>query len=479
MPNRVPSPLLRVVPRVLAAVAACCLLMPAASCAPRSAAAMLQGPGAEVDPAFPYYKDRTAASIASEVAANGYKHVHYVATSDSAIRADLVDAFKKEGLPVWYLTFCHVAYSTADFPPGWEDWRMKLRASPGNDFTRLCMNDPGYTAFKRISIAKVMATFGFDGVELVEPFWPDVPGPERETYGCLCDDCQAAFLRDHPEETSIPEFTDADSPLYYKSRPALYKKWVDFRVRSIGRFLNAALADARKADPNTRVLVWSLAQEGEGSVALMRESQGNDAAAMAAAVHPDAVSFQTNWTDWSRSDLAPDYVRAYQPFLDHLKRTAPDVATTIQVDTGSLKPSRQTYAWLRAADAAAQKMGAVGTINYEYFITKSMYEDPPRLVWVRPREGGVSLVYQKRVDAGRAADVSNYHVTDAAGRALKVTGAKTDGNMVHLGVRGLAPGTRYTVHIEKTVDTPSRWLFPGYPAHTVLDIRKTFRLPQA
>lgn len=444
--------------------------------ATKSVSTLLQGPGAEVDPAFGYYQDRSAESIASEVAANGYRHVHYVATADSAIREDLVRAFHKEGLPVWYLTFCHVAYSTADFPPGWEKWRMKLRAAPGTDFIRLCMNDPGYIAFKRKRIAAVMRKLPFDGVELVESFWPDVPGPERETYGCLCNDCRAAFLKDYPEETGIPEFTDVSSPRYYKTDTALYKKWMDFRVRSIGRFLNGVLADARKENPNLRVLVWSLAQEGQGAVTLMREAQGNDAAAVATAVKPDAISFQTNWTDWSKHDLPPDYLKNYQPFLDHLRAVAPDMPVSFQVDTGSLKPSRQTYAWLWKADKTARAMGATGTINYEYFITKSMYDDPPRLVWVRPRNSGITLVFQKRVDAGRAADVSNYHITDGDGHPLKVTGAKADGNMIRLGVRGLSRGTECTVRIDKTVDTPSRWLFPGYPAHTVHDIRKTFRV---
>lgn len=449
---------------------------PMARAARPTAAALLRGPGAEVDPGFPYYKDRSAESIAAEVAANGYKHVHYVATADSTIREDLVRAFKKEGLPVWYLTFCHVAYSTADFPPGWEAWRMKLRASPGKEYTRLCMNDPGYIAFKRKHIAEVMRKFPFDGVELVEPFWPDVPGPETPTYGCLCEDCRAAFLRDNPDETDIPEFTDAASPRYYKTDAALYQKWVEFRVRSIGRFLNAVLADARRDDPRTRVLVWSLAQQGKDAVALLREAQGNDAPELVRAARPDAWCFQTNWTDWSRSDLPADYLEAYQPFLDNLRATAPTLPVAFQVDTGSLKPSRQTYGWLVEADRTAQRMGATGTINYEYFITKSMYDDAPRLVWVRPRTGGVTLVYQKRVDAGRAADVTNYRVTDAGGRPLTITGAKPDGNMIHLGVRGLDAGRKYTVRIEETVDTPARWLFPGYPAHKVRDIQKTFTL---
>jgi len=444
--------------------------------APRpSVAPLLRGMGAEVDPMFPYYADRSAASIASEVKANGYTHVHYVVTADADLRADLVKAFRDEGLPVWYATFCNVAYSTKDFPPGWEAWRMVLRASPGNDFTRLCMNDPGYTAFKKRRITEVMRRFPFDGVEVMEPFWPDTPGPEKDTYGCLCEDCRAAFLRDYPEETDIPEFTDASSPRYYKRDQDLYRKWVEFRVRSIGRFLDAVLADVR----HKPVLAWTLVQMDVDGVALMREAQGMDAAALVKTLRPEAVVFQTNWTDWMKPVLPPTYLEEYRPFVEHLRGNAPGMPFTFQVDTGSFKESRRTMEWLRTADRTAQRMGALGTVNYEYFITQSMYDDPPRLMEVRPRRGGIALVFQKRVDAGRAADPGNYRVTGPDGAPLKLTGVKADGNMVLLGVRGLVPGRRHTVTVQEIRDTPERWLFKGYPAHTVRNLRKTFTLGRA
>ncbi|HEY3414983.1 MAG TPA: hypothetical protein VGM51_18265 [Armatimonadota bacterium] len=439
---------------------------------------MLDGLGAEVDPGFPYYAGRSAESIASEIRANGYSQVHYVVTNDAAIRRDLIDAFHKEGLPVWYLTFCHVAYSTADFPKGWEAWKMSLRNSPGKDYTRLCMNNPGYIAFKRARIAASMKRYPFDGVELVEPFWPDAPGPSSDTYGCLCAHCRAAFLKDHPEETAMPEFTDASSPRWYKSNPELYRKWMDSRVKGIARFLNATLdgpGGVRRRRPDVPTMVWTLVQDSPNAVAALREAQGNDAGEMAHAVHPSAVCLQTNWMDWSRSELPPDYLKKYAPFVKHLRDLSPGTAFTFQVDTGSLAPSRQTYTWLKSADATARKMGARGTVNYEYFITKSMYDDPPRLVEARPRQGGVSLVFQKRVDAGRASDAANYHVTGPQGEVVSVTKARADGNMIHLSVRGLKPGKRYRVLVNEMVDTPSLWLFKGYPGHTVRGLKATFR----
>ena len=412
------------------------------------------GMGAEVDPGFAYYQNRSAAGIAAEVKLNGYSRAHYVATTDVGLRRDLIDAFHAERLPVWYLTFCHVAYSTEGFPPGWREWRMQLRDSPGDDFIRMCMNHPGYIAFKRRQIAETMRKYPFDGVELVEPFWPDAPGPESKTYGCLCPHCRAAFLKQHPEETAIPEFTDASSPRYYKTDKALYAKWVDFRVHSIGRFLNAVLADVRKERPNVPVLVWSLVQMGPNAVSLLREAQGNDAAAVAVDVKPSAICLQTNWMDWMRTDLKPDYVKGYQAYVDRLRAASPKTAFFMQVDTGSNEGSRQTYAWMKGADAASRAMGALGIVNYEYFITKSMYDDPPRLCRVKATPGALTLTFQKRVDAGRAADPANYRVSTAAGKAMRVAAAKTDGNIIRLSVPGVRSGRSYAVRIDEVRDTP-------------------------
>lgn len=444
---------------------------------PQHIHALLDGAGAEVDPGFAYYSGRSAESIASEIRANGYKHVHYVVTNDSAIRGDLIKAFHKEGLPVWYLTFCHVAYDTADFPAGWQAWRMSLRASKGEDFTRLCMNNPAYAAFKRGRITRSMTRYPFDGVELVEPFWPDAPGPESPTYGCLCANCRAAFRKAHPEETDIPEFTDASSPRWYKTDTALYRKWVDFRTKSIGDFVNSVLdgpGGIRKARPAVPTFIWTLAQDSPDAVQTLRDAQGNDAGQLARDVHPSAICLQTNWMDWSRPNLPGDYVKAYEPFVRHLNELSPGTPFSIQVDTGSNVDSRETYAWLKTADATSRNMGAMGTVNYEYFITKSMYDDPPRLVWTHASRCGVTLVFQKRVDAGHADQAANYEITGPAGKPVGGLVVKADGNMIHLSAKGLHKGIRYRVRVLQTVDTPKLWLFPGYPQHRVENVTSTF-----
>lgn len=436
---------------------------------------ILNGPGIQVDRGFGYYQDRSVESIAAEIKVNGYKHVHYVVTTDSAIKPELIRAFHKEGLPVWYMTFGHVAYSTADFPKGWESWRMKLRVPDSSGYTFVCMNDPGYIAYKRSQVDSAIAKYPFDGVELVEAFWPQVPGPVSETYACLCEDCRAAFLKMFPGEKAIPEFTDTASPLYYKKQPDLYRKWVDFRVRSIGRFVNESIKGIRQTRPNLPVMAWSLAQSDPNSVEMLREAQGNDAGPIAEICRPDAWCFQTNWTDWSKPDLNPNYVLTYKPFFQRLRRHRPDLPVTVQLDIGSNQGARQTKDWIWTADRHVRSMGGVGTLGYEYFIGRSVYDDPPKLVEVRPRPGGVSLVFQKRIDTGRAADPANYTVKDASGDSLVITGAKMDGNMVLLGVRGLRVGTSYAVTVKTIEDTPDRWLFRGYPKHTVTDLTKTFR----
>jgi hypothetical protein len=466
-----------IIARIAVALTAALLALPTLAVHPHGIHALLNGPGAEVDPGFPYYAGRSAESIASEIRANGYKHVHYVVTTDSAIRGDLIRAFHKEGLPVWYLTFCHVAYSTLGFPKGWESWKMVYRDPKGDEYTRLCMTNPGYIAFKLKSIAESMRKYPFDGVELVEPFWPDAPGPSAKTYGCLCAHCRAAFLSAHPEEKDLPEFNDPASPRWYKADTALYKKWVDFRVKGINHFLSSVLdgpGGIRRLRPKTPTMVWCLVQDSPNAVETLREAQGDDAGEMARDVHPSAVCLQTNWMDWSKANLSPDYVKAYEPFVQRLRKLSPGTPFTFQVDMGSLVPSRQTYAWLKRADAVSRAMGALGTVNYEYFITKSMYDDPPRLAWVRNRPGGVSLVFQKRVDAGRVNDASNYHITGLKGEAVRVVSAKADGNIVRLTARGMRAGRRYRLSVDETVDTPELWLFKRYPKHTAKGIKAVF-----
>jgi hypothetical protein len=435
---------------------------------------MLTGPGIEVDPGFGYYQGRSAASIAAEVKVNGYKHVHYVVTKDAAIRRDLIDAFHAEGLPVWYTTFGNVSYDTADLPPGWERWRMKLRASEGLDYVRLCMTDPGYRDWKARRVAYVMGHFPFDGVEVVEPFWPDAGGPAKDVYGCLNEACLKEFASRHPDVDTTLDFTDPDSTSYYKKKPEVYAKWVDFRVRSSAEYLAAVFAAARKAAPGKPCLGWSLAQLGEDTVRSVREDQGCDAVTAFGIAKPDAWCFQTNWMDWIRADLPPDYVRGYKGFIEPFLKAFPGVPTAVQLDIGSLKDNRQSRSWVLQADKESQKLGAVGTISYEYFISRAMYDEPPRLMEVRSRPGGVALVFQKRIDAGKASVPGNYSVTDANGRQLKVAAARADGNLALLGVRGLKPGQRYKVVAREVQDTPALWLFKGYPGHTVRNVTRAF-----
>jgi len=438
--------------------------------------ALLTGVTMQFDAGFKYYQDRSPESIAAEFAANGYKVVHYCVTKDSAINGDIVKALHREGIKVWYQTFCHVAYDTSDFPPNWQSWRMKLR-TPATDYNRMCMTNPEYREWKRAQVVDVMKKYPFDGCELVEPFWPSYPGPQEPTYGCLCDSCSKEFLRLHPDCDAIPEFTDQDSPMYYTKAPEHYRKWVNFRVRSIADFMEVVLNSPnglRKARPDAPVMLWSLAQDVPNSVPALRESQGCDAADLAVNARPDAICFQSNWQDWTKPVLPPDYVLAYKPFVANLWKAVPGMPVAVQLDIGSSKDARRSDAWVRSATTASKQMGALGTVSYEYFIGKSRYDDPPKLVFTRPTAGGVTLVFQKRVDEGRSGDATNYIVTDAKGQVLKVTRARSDGNLIHLNISGLKAGKRYTVKAFEITDTPDRWLFPGYSAHKVANVKSTF-----
>src|SRR5207302_1326478 len=126
------------------------------------------GRSMEVDPQFAYYRGRTPESIAKEIRANGYSVVKYILTADSTLDLLLVDAFHKQGIGVWYATFANGVYTTRDLPAGWQSWKMVTRSDlagkPLDDgYTRLCLNNPDYRAWKKAQIARMLSAHPFQG----------------------------------------------------------------------------------------------------------------------------------------------------------------------------------------------------------------------------------------------------------------------------------------------------------------------------
>lgn len=461
-------------------IALFCLTPLCASCAPAAplkSAAPPKSPGTQapplfgrtvqVDSGFPYYQDRSPRSIASEIAANGYKTVRYVITADSNVNDALLSEYRRAGIGVWYQTFCNGTYTAKDLPSGWEKWRMVLRRNLEgkpypDDFIHLCLNDPGYRAWKKKQIAQTLKTHDFGGVDLVESHWPEYPGVESPAYGCFCEDCLAAFRKMFPEESALPYILHADAPNSPQKNPALWAKWLRFRQASLTDFLNEMVNGAggiRASAPQKKVCVWSLALSEKDGVQRMRADSGEDCADIARTVKPDLYGLQSHWPDWVRADLPPDYVKNYRPFVDEIRRVAPQMPILIQADAGSQKQNRRSLGWLAGFEKASREVGATSTTFYEYFIQKSLYTQAPRIVVVRPALGGIEAHFSKRLDATSAADATKYALNNGA----RVLAARVDGSIVFQRAEGLRPNREYSLTARNIADAADRRLFNDLP----------------
>ena len=312
----------------------------------------------QLDPQFGYYQNRTPDSIAAEVKKSGYGCVRLVVTCDSAADPKLVEAFHKAGMAVWYTTFGNGTYSAADLPAGWEKWRMKLKAKQAEEgaegFTYLCMNNPNYRRWKKAQVLKTLKRIPFDGFEIMEPFWPAYQGPDSPLYGCLCDNCRSMF-------GPMPDFDERNTDLY--------RKWVDFRVKSVVSFHQEILPEVRKSFPDVKIAVWGIADDIPNPVKTIREWKGIDGALLVQALKPDLFVIQTDWPDWSKPGLPPDYPLKYRPFVEAIG-SASKVPIILQADIGSHKDCRRDADWMTKCEAAARKTGMAGITCYEYHLNR-------------------------------------------------------------------------------------------------------------
>ncbi len=435
------------------------------------------GRSVEVDPQFGYYLNRSPASIASEIRANGYAIVRYILTADSAVRPELIAAFQREGLGVWHATFANGTYNTNDLPPGWTEWRMvtrrDLEGHPLEDgYTRLCLNNPAYRAWKKAQIGQMLQNHPFQGVDLMEPHWPEYPGPESPAYACFCPSCLLAFRQMFPEEEALPEIVDPLSPRSPALNPALWQKWLEFRRRRLTSFLDDLVngdQGIRTTAPGRPVCVWTLALSRTNGLDQIREIHGEDPAEIAQVVRPDLLCLQTHWPDWTRAGLAPSYVLAYRPFVDTVRAAAPDLPIMIQADTGSQTQNRRSWTWIREFERVCSGMGVLNTTFYEYFIGAYMYTDAPKIVALRQAGDELELRFNKRLDPETASDTSRYQLS--AGWVLSI---RVDGNRVLLNTEGAEATLAPTLTVRGLKDAATLRLFQDHAAVTLSE--QTVRL---
>lgn len=431
-----------------------------------SATAGLIGPSIQVDPGFDYYKGRSPESVAREIEVNGYKIVRFIVTNDDDIDRNLVEAFHKRGIFVWYQTFGNGFYGgPSGLPKGWEDWKagvLNVVGDPG--YTWMSLSCPAYVKWKTERMAKTLKQVPFDGVEVVEPFQMGWDGPKTGLYGDLSHWAIESFTKQTGYDAA-PEFKDSGNPRYFEKDVARYKKWVDFRTDEVSRFVGALAKASRKAAPGKPFAFWALANTSPDSnknpAELAREWQGIDAVAMARASNPDLVCFQTNWPDWSNPNLPGSYPELYKPFYEPLMKAFPTLPYIVQADIGSNENMRRGREWISQFEKTCREVGCTGSTAYSYEIGLWMYTEKPEVRRIERLGNDILLTFQKRLDPKSASSVVNYQISPG----VEVTGARWDGNLVTLSVAGLKKGEPYSLRVTGVSDDPTKWNFKGKPAN--------------
>jgi hypothetical protein len=429
----------------------------------------LQGPSIQIDPVFPYYRDRSELSIVDELELAGYRTVHYFVTDENKVNIKLVELLRARGMMVWATILGNGTYITDHLPKDWPDWQMVLLKPINDGYVRLSPFSYRYVEWKKQALANLVKTVPFDGLEVAEPYFPEWNGLSSGTYGDVGPYARAAFKQQYGSE--IPDFKHRTSANYYKKNTALYRQWIDFRVSAVNRFLNElinGIDGVRASRPEIKIATWSLGvQAGADSVEKVREFHGLDAAAMISIVRPDMHVIQTHWPDWMRWRLPADYIKHYNPFVAQIRSWHPTLPLGVQTDVGSLRPMRRNRTWLEAFSACGEQLGYHTWTAYEYHLGTYMYEEKPAVQCVK-RQGTDQLLlqFQKRIDPAEAENSENYKVI-VDGKVLtdlQIEVKKVDGSNVRLACAHFPLG-RFELSVSNIKDTPKLWLFTNQRAN--------------
>lgn len=428
----------------------------------------LFGPTIQIDPTFAYYADRSAESIADEIALAGYRAVHYFVVSEQKVNGKLIEAFRKRGLPVWAMVIGNGTFSTDGFPAEWKHWRMGLLKPAKDDgFTLFSPYCRRYVLWKKQALARLVTEFPFDGVEIAEPYLPEWNGLLTGVYGDVGVHARIAFRSEYG--TDIPDFRNPASPSYYRSDKKRYAAWMDFRVQGVNRYLNEIIngsGGVREKRRNIAVATWSLAVDaGPKTAQLLREYHGLDAPSMIAAVKPDIHVLQTHWPDWGRPRLPANYAKGYAPLVRHIRETHEGLPLGLQADIGSAPNMLRDRSWVGAFAETAGQLGYATWTAYEYHIGKAMYEEPPVPVRTeRMSANRIRVAFNKRIDPASLTVPGSISLPGRPAAISRLTSVAVDGHFLEVSSNSFPAGP-FSLGIRNVKDTPELWLLKGLKAN--------------
>lgn len=423
------------------------------------AASAAAAPSVVVDPELPYWKSRSADSVAEEIKANGYAEARIMCGGDLAALRDLTKAFDKAGVKTWLLVDL-TAVPKSGLPDGWEAWKMKLRKLREGGPEYLCPNNPAYLEWRRKQLASALQEQPFLGVDFTGAFFPSENSPEDESCGCFCKSCIAAFKKMCKGVTGPPDFENPDSSNYWKTNTALYEKWVGFRAASIVGAVDAIVNGEdgiRKKCPGVKIAVWCPGAADPQVLKRLRENMAVDAAALVNRVKPDALVVKTDRSDWVKPDLSAGYSTGYKHIVEAIHEIATDMPVMLQTDIGSTQDSRRTRLWMGDMAKRAREAGFADVVFDEYSLGDYIYTEPPILLKAALGEGKIRLVFNKRLDSAAASNIGHYSLTSG-----QIDYAGPDGNVVVLSVSGTSSGL--TVRVSGLSDDETARKFHDKPA---------------
>jgi hypothetical protein len=420
----------------------------------------------QVDPGFAYYQGRSAASIASEIAANGFRTVHLLCLTDSINPPDLVGEAHAAGLKVWGTFFPSGVYMPeALFPPEHRGWRMEFTGLGFGAYRFFSYVHPGYQEWWKAYLGRLYRQYPLDGLVWYEVHYPTQLGMTAygpPVFGDVSPGFRAAFRR-ATGRRDFPNFSDPEHPDYYLTDSDLYRDYVEFRVNSVVGFQREVLDGPRgfrREFPDLPFASWTIAIRHDGGLEALRENEAQDPARVVAELWPDQHFLQSHAPDWSAEGLGPDYVAGYAPYAAAARAADPAVPLAVQGDVGSTLPWRRDPEWMAGFEQACRDIGAETTTYYEFSLRWEVYFAPPQAVdGFLAADGRATVVFDQRIAPASCEFLRG--LEPAAGVVIREVAV--DGNLLKLRLEGEAP-EGLTVPLGGITDDPSvRYPLVGRP----------------